>query len=258
MVKYADPAYFLHESVVLEVFLLDGRQSRAQFVGGDERNDIAVIKIELDKLPVAEMGDSSLLEIGEPVVAIGNPLGMEFAGSVTTGVVSALNRSLMINDTYLELIQTDAAINPGNSGGALVNSRGQVIGINSVKVAVHGVEGIGFAIPANDARNIAKQLIEHGRVVNRASFGIRGREITQVYARLLNTHTGFFVSEVQKDKSAYKAGIRKGDIIVAINGREVKSIKDIYRTEKNHTIGETVNLVIVRDEKRIALDILFL
>src|SRR5690606_4250378 len=135
-----------------------------------------VIKINLEDLPVAEPGDSSLLRIGDRVVAIGNPLGMQFAGSVTVGYVSALNRTIVIGDTYLELIQTDAAINPGNSGGALVNSKGQVIGVNSVKIAVEGVEGLGFAIPINDAWDIAKQLIAYGYVKDRASLGIRAAE----------------------------------------------------------------------------------
>lgn len=120
--------------------------AEAKFIGGDSKTDLAVIKIDMNGLPVAELGNSSELEVGELAVAIGNPLGLEFAGSVTIGVISALNRVIATDDKTLELIQTDAGINPGNSGGALVNSRGQVIGINSIKISVAGVDGLGFAI----------------------------------------------------------------------------------------------------------------
>lgn len=125
VVEYADPKNGASKNTVLEVFLPDNRQATAKFIGGDSRNDLAVIKIDLKNLPVAELGDSSQLEVGEPAIAIGNPLGMEFAGSVTVGVISALNRKVETEDKTLNLIQTDAAINPGNSGGALVNSRGR-------------------------------------------------------------------------------------------------------------------------------------
>lgn len=135
VVEYADPKSETSNNAALEVFLPDKRQAEAKFIGGDSINDLAVIKIDLTGLPVAELGDSSKLEVGDPVVAIGNPLGMEFAGSVTSGVISALNREVDTENTTMNLIQTDAAINPGNSGGALVNSQGQVIGINSIKIS---------------------------------------------------------------------------------------------------------------------------
>ena len=144
------------------VTLADGEKVEAKLVGADQQTDLAVLKIEADNLPVAVLGDSTKLRTGELVVAIGNPLGIEFARSVTMGVVSATERKLTIGDQQFNLIQTDAAINPGNSGGALVNSRGEVIGINSAKLVIEGVEGMGFAIPISEARPIIEELIEKG------------------------------------------------------------------------------------------------
>ena len=147
------------------VSLPDGKTYNGKVLGTDPNTDLAVVKIDADEeLPVAEFGDSDSLMVGEPAIAIGNPLGMEFRGSVTAGVISALNRSLDMGERRFRLIQTDAAINPGNSGGALVNADGQVIGINSAKIAASGVEGIGFAIPINEAKPILKELAEKGRI----------------------------------------------------------------------------------------------
>lgn len=147
----------------LVVSLPDGRTYPGRVLGTDPTTDLAVVKIDAkEDLPVAEFGDSDSLMVGEPAIAIGNPLGLEFRGSVTTGVISALNRSVDVGERNFKLIQTDAAINPGNSGGALVNADGQVIGINSAKVAVSGVEGIGFAIPINEAKPILEALAKMG------------------------------------------------------------------------------------------------
>ena len=167
VVQYADPKNSISKNTTLEVFLSDGRQAMAKFIGGDQKSDLAVIKIDLKNLPVAEFGDSDALEVGELAVAIGNPLGLEFQGSVTVGVISALNRTISIDDRTLNLIQTDAAINPGNSGGALLNSKGEVIGINTAKISLSGVEGLGFAIPINEAKPIVDQLIMFGYVKGR-------------------------------------------------------------------------------------------
>lgn len=140
------------------VSLTDGRSVKGKVLGADAATDLAVVKIDENNLPVADFGDSSTLQVGEPAIAIGNPLGLEFRGSVTAGVISALNRSIQLGERKFDLIQTDAAINPGNSGGALVNAEGEVVGINSAKIAVSGVEGIGFAIPINSAKPILDEL----------------------------------------------------------------------------------------------------
>jgi len=151
----------------------------AKIIGGDSRTDLAVIKIDQDNLPVAELGDSSQVKVGELAVAIGNPLGMEFAGSVTAGVISAVNRTIEVDGKNLNLIQTDAAINPGNSGGALVNSVGKVIGVNTIKMASTGVEGLGFAIPTNEVKPIMEQLIKYTYVKGRPQIGIGGVNIDE-------------------------------------------------------------------------------
>ena len=141
------------------VSLTDGRSVKGKVLGADAATDLAVVKIDENNLPVADFGDSSTLQVGEPAIAIGNPLGLEFRGSVTAGVISALNRSIQLGERKFDLIQTDAAINPGNSGGALVNAEGEVVGINSAKIAVSGVEGIGFAIPINSAKPIDRKSV---------------------------------------------------------------------------------------------------
>ncbi|MEG1875785.1 MAG: trypsin-like peptidase domain-containing protein, partial [Angelakisella sp.] len=168
----------------LEVVLADGTTYQAQSIGGDTHTDLAVLKIEATGLPAAEFGNSDQLQIGERVVAIGNPGGMQFASSLTVGYVSALNRSLTSGEVgySLECIQTDAAINPGNSGGALINSSGQVIGINSAKISATGFEGMGFSIPINDAMPIIKDILQNGKVTGRAMLGITAGEISATTA----------------------------------------------------------------------------
>ena len=205
VVSEADPRNRDYKNVTLEAFLPDKRQAKAKFVGGDPLNDLAVIKINLKQLPTAELGDSSRLKVGEQAVAIGNPLGLEFAGSVTAGVISALNRTVSVEDRTLNLIQTDAAINPGNSGGALVNSEGKVVGINTIKISVPGVEGLGFAIPINDAKPIVNQLIKYGYIKGRPLIGISGQEITESLADYYKLPVGIFIVRVEANSGADKA-----------------------------------------------------
>ncbi|NLX63828.1 MAG: trypsin-like serine protease [Clostridiaceae bacterium] len=257
VVEYADPKNSTSRNTTLEVFLPDDRQTKAIFIGGDSKTDLAVIKIDLDNLPVAELGDSSQLQVGELAVAIGNPLGLEFAGSVTAGVISALDRKVTTDDKILNLIQTDAAINPGNSGGALVNSSGQVIGINTIKISVTGVEGLGFAIPINDAKPIIDQLIMFGYVKGRPFIGITGREITEIISKQYGVPVGIFVMDVTSGSGADKAGIRPGDIIVSLADRNVKTMKDLDEIKKNYKAGDMVNVVVVREGTRLTLDLVF-
>lgn len=168
-------------------------------MGADAATDLAVVKIDENNLPVADFGDSSTLQVGEPAIAIGNPLGLEFRGSVTAGVISALNRSIQLGERKFDLIQTDAAINPGNSGGALVNAEGEVVGINSAKIAVSGVEGIGFAIPINSAKPILDELAKKGRVV-RPYIGasLVDKDIANRYGFDIDLHDGIFVRRFGK------------------------------------------------------------
>lgn len=257
VVSSADPKSGESNNTVLEVFLPDGREAKATFKGGDEKTDLAVIKIDLKNLPVAELGDSSELEVGELAVAIGNPLGMEFAGSVTVGVISALNRTVSMGDKTMNLIQTDAAINEGNSGGALLNSRGQVIGINSAKISASGVEGLGFAIPINDARPIVNQLIDFGYVRGRPFIGISGRVVTSVYAGYYNLPEGILITDVTSNSGAQKAGIKTGDVLISMDEKDIKSMADLDAVKKAHKPGDTVTVIVVRNGVRKTLKLTF-
>lgn len=257
VVSSADPKSGLSSKTVLEVFLPDGREAKATYKGGDVETDLAVIKINLKNLPIAELGDSSDLEVGELAVAIGNPLGMEFAGSVTVGVISALNRTIAMEDKTLNLIQTDAAINEGNSGGALLNSRGQVIGINSVKISASGVEGLGFAIPINDAKPIIDQLLTFGYVKGRPFIGISGREITTTYASYYGLPKGIYITEVTAGSGAEKAGIKAGDVLVGLGGKIIESMQDLDKVKEAFKPGDTTTAVVVRKEVKINLKLTF-
>lgn len=257
VVQYADPKNSLSKNTTLEVFLSDKTQAEAKFIGGDSKTDLAVIKIDKTKLPAAKLGDSDKLEVGELAVAIGNPLGLEFQGTVTVGVISALNRTISINDKTLNLIQTDAAINPGNSGGALVNGKGEVIGINTAKISISGVEGLGFAIPVNDAKPIIDQLIMFGYVKGRPSIGISGKDITEQLSRYYGLPVGIYITEVVSGSGAEKAGIQKGDVLVSLAGKTVRTMAELESIKENYKAGDTVKAVVVRNGKKITLNLTF-
>ncbi len=257
VVQYADPRNVNRQKVTMEVFLPDKRQAKAKFIGGDQLNDLAVVKIDLRNLPVADLGDSTKLNVGDLAVAIGNPLGLEFAGSVTSGVISALNRTVSVEDRTLDLIQTDAAINPGNSGGALVNSEGKVIGINTIKISVSGVEGLGFAIPINTAKPIVNQLIKYGYVKGRPLIGISGQEITEPLSRYYNLPVGIFIIAVTPGSGADKAGIRKKDIMISLAGKKVTNMQDVNRIKKGYKAGDTVDTKVVRGKNKLTLKLTF-
>ncbi|HEX2944830.1 MAG TPA: trypsin-like peptidase domain-containing protein [Clostridia bacterium] len=257
VVSYADPKSGSSARTILEVFLPDGRQAKATFKGGDSKTDLAVIKVNLNGLPVAELGDSSQLEVGELAVAIGNPLGMEFAGSVTVGVISALNRTVELDDRTMSLIQTDAAINEGNSGGALLNSQGQVIGINSVKIAASGVEGLGFAIPINDAKPIVDQLRTYGKVKGRPFIGISGSEVTDTYSSVYDLPVGIYIDTVTPGSGAEKAGLQSGDVIVAVGGKTIKTMSDLDKVKEAYKPGDKATFTIVRDGSKMNVSVTF-
>jgi serine protease Do len=257
VVQYADTKSGYGDSTTLEVFLPDGREAKAKFIGGDSTNDLAVLKIDLTGLSAVTLGDSSTLQVGEDVVAIGNPLGMEFAGSVTTGVVSALNREVETEISSMNLIQTDAAINPGNSGGALVNMQGQVIGINSSKISATGVEGLGFAIPINDAKPIVEALKQYGYVKGRPLIGISGQEITEALSQQYGLPMGIYITSVTQGSGASQAGITKGDVLTSLDGKDVKSMSDVDTIKKSHKAGDTVKAVIYRDGSKTDINITF-
>ena len=228
------------------VSLTDGRSVKGKVLGADVATDLAVVKIDVDEdLPVAKFGDSSTLQVGEPAIAIGNPLGLEFRGSVTVGVISALNRSIELGDRKFNLIQTDAAINPGNSGGALVNADGEVVGINSAKVAVSGVEGIGFAIPVNSAKPILDELAQHGRIA-RPYIGasLIDKDISARYGFDLDLHGG--IMKIVTGGPVYNAGMRPGDIILTFDGAKVETVPELRTKLAEKKVGDTVAIVVLR------------
>ena len=240
----------------LSVSMADGRTFTGKVVGVDQPTDLAVVKIDAEELPAAVLGDSDALLVGEPAIAIGNPLGLEFRGSVTVGVISALNRSIDIGERRFKLIQTDAAINPGNSGGALVNADGVVVGINSAKISVEGVEGIGFAIPTNTARPIIQSIIEKGKVV-RPYLGVSiiDQNTAPRYGYVLNIDKGVYVAAIAANGPAAKANIRQGDVIVKVGGKDANSLVDVRAAIDAQAIGDRVEVVLERDGKAVTVNV---
>lgn len=233
------------------VSLHDGKTYQGKVLGADAKTDLAVVKIEAkEDLPVAEFGDSNELMVGEPAIAIGNPLGLEFRGTVTAGVISALNRSIDLGERKFRLIQTDAAINPGNSGGALVNADGKVVGINSAKIAVSGVEGIGFAIPISEAKPVLDQLASKGKVA-RAYLGVSllDKEVAARYGLDIDLRGGIYVMKLQKNSPAWNAGIRPNDIIVKFNGTKVEKVADLKDMIEKAGVGTKVTVTVLRGDK---------
>lgn len=231
----------------VKVILSNKDEYSAKLVGRDSKTDLAVIKIDATDLPTAVLGNSSGVQVGELAVAIGNPLGQELAGSITIGVISAVNRTINVNGQEFTLLQTDAAINPGNSGGALVNAYGEVIGINSVKMAASGVEGLGFAIPTDIAKPVISDLIEHGYVQGRPLIGITGRNITADMSRYYRIPEGIYVIETEPFSGAERAGIKPGDVIIKCNGTAVKTVNELNEIRDQHKAGDTITLTISRN-----------
>lgn len=226
----------------------------ASIIGADSVTDIAVIKIQKEGLSAATFDDSNNLKVGKLVVAIGNPLGRELAGSITVGYVSALNRTLTSNGRTYKLLQTDAAINPGNSGGALVSSSGKVIGINTVKIGATDVEGIGFAIPSNIAKPIVDELIKNGKIV-RPYIGISGISLDDNMAKRYNLVKGVYVAKIESSSAAYNSGIKVGDVIVKIDDKEITTIEELNEIKNSKNVGDTVKITVYRDGKKIEINV---
>lgn len=241
-----------HQELI--VTLDEERSYPARLVGEDRSTDLAVLKIDALDLPVAVFGDSTDLKVGELAVAIGNPLGAEFARSVTAGVISALNREIQIEDIRLTLIQTDAAINPGNSGGALVNARGEVIGINSVKIATAQVEGMGFAIPISDAKPIIDELIDKG-YVSRPFLGIVGQVINEQQSQWYDLPVGIFITEVQPGGPAHQAGIRVEDVLIEMNDKPINNFDVLKEELDRHRVGDRVTVKLWREGEQRTIEV---
>jgi Do/DeqQ family serine protease len=242
------------KSSTITVALKDGREFKAQIIGADPDSDLAVLRISpKSDLPAIEMGNSDNLMIGETVIAIGNPFG--FSNTVTTGVISAKNRSVKVDDEfYHDFIQTDASINPGNSGGPLLNIYGELIGINTAIYAK--AQGIGFAIPINKARRIVTDLIKYGEVIP-AWIGITVQDLDAELAQYLKATAvkGVLVKKTEKSGPAFKAGIHEGDIIQSIGSRKILSQSEFNTAMSNVSAGEAINISIWRDGKTIDISV---
>lgn len=238
-------------SEAITVKLNDGKPYTAKLVGKDAQTDLAVIKIDAKNLKAATFGDSSKLEVGDTALAIGNPLGTE-NGSLTVGVISALNRVIAIENFSMNLIQTDAAVNPGNSGGALANIYGEVIGIVNAKTSAVGIEGLGYAIPINEAKTVVNLLRTKG-YVPRVVIGISIEDITKEIADKYGLPVGVYIESVTKGSPADKAGIKPRDVIIAIDGKPVSTSAELAAVRDKHKAGDVLNVRIVRQSKEMTL-----
>ncbi len=240
----------------ITVATIAGQKFPAKLVGADSRTDLAVLKVSSETaLPFAELGDSSLVRVGEMALAIGNPIREELAGTLTVGYISAINRTMEIDGKRMTMIQTDAAINPGNSGGALLNMRGQVIGINTAKSTGYDVEGLGFAIPINEAKPIITSIIEHGYVTGRVVIGIMGDTVTEAVAKAYNMPEGVYISQIVEGSGAQKAGLRGGDVVLACDGQEIATIDDINKIRDTHKVGETMSIQVDRNGQKLTFQV---
>lgn len=229
----------------ISVILNTGDEYVAKLVGADAKSDLAVLKIDKTGLPAATLGDSDKLQVGETAVAIGNPLGQEFAGSVTAGVISALNRTMTVDNKVYNLVQTDAAINPGNSGGALVNQYGEVIGINTIKLSQTGVEGIGFAIAISEAKPIINDLMNNGYVSGRPIVGIMVTE----------SRSGLTIDSIIEGSGAEAAGLKIGDLIVKADNKAVKTSAQLNEIRDKKSPNDILTLTIIRNGEVLNIDV---
>ena len=239
--------HVIENAQVIAVQTSDDRQFQASIIGSDEASDLAVLKVDATDLQPAEFGDSGKLAVGDRVVAIGDPLGAQLRGTMTSGIVSAINRDLEVNDRTMTLIQTDAALNNGNSGGPLINCYGQVIGINTMKLRSYystTAEGLGFAIPMAVAKPILEELMENGYVAGRPAIGISYDTLPLAFRIYYNLPEGVYISAVYDGSDAQAKGVAAGDIITAVNGTRVTSIDELNRVKNQFTAGDSITLTL--------------
>ena len=266
--KSDDRGYILTNNHVIEdannytVILSTGETVEAKLLGRDAYSDLAVLSIDKDKVPkVATIGDSDLVEVGNTVFTVGSPMGEEYSGSVTRGIISGKDRTIEVDDVVTKVIQTDASINPGNSGGPLVNLAGEVIGITSMKLASSEIEGMGFAIPINDVK-VYVQSLEKGEEINRPALGvslINATDTYRLYYYNINVSrsikSGVVVANVQSDSPAEKAGLQKGDIIIKIGDKDVANISKFKYYLYQYNVDDTIEVTFVRGSDRKTVNI---
>ena len=240
--------HVIEDATKIKVTLKNGENYEAKLVGSDSDNDTAIIKIEKTGLTPAIMGDSDTLKVGQTAIAIGNPLG-QLGGTVTTGIISALDREIDLGDTVMNLLQTNAAINPGNSGGALFNSKGELIGITIAKSSGSDVEGLGFAIPINDVKYVVNDILTYGYVRGKVQIGVHLLDVSNVYTAMMYgfNSTGVYVQNVVEGSSAEKAGLKAGDRIVSFGGNEVTNAESLKSMINKSKVGDNVEIGISRN-----------
>ena len=243
-------AHVVDKAVSIQIQLTDNRILAAQILGSDDISDLAVLRVDATDLTAAQFGDSASLRVGDSVVAIGDPLGAEFRGTYTDGIVSAINRDVDVNGHTMTLIQTNAALNSGNSGGPLINCYGQVIGINTMKISDFassaGVEGLGFAIPSATVSTIAQQLIDQGYVSGRPTLGLEGETLQIFYQHYYDLPSGLYITRVDRGSDAYDKGIRERDILISIDRRRVTTMNELKQALLERQVGDTVEVIIYR------------
>lgn len=242
--------HVIENATQITVQLTDDRLFSAGVVGRDPATDLAVLFIDADNLTAAEFGSSESLRVGDSVVAIGDPLGVKYRGSMTNGIISAINRNVTVNGRTMNLIQTNAALNSGNSGGPLINIYGQVIGINTMKIGAFadsaGVEGLGFAIPSAMVKDIVDQIIDQGYVSGRPDIGLQGESISIFYQRYYRLPAGLYITQVDPGSEAEQQGIQSGDILLRLDGTEIYTMDELNTALYNYNAGDTVTLIIYR------------
>ena len=262
-VIFSKAGYIVTNSHVVEharsvsVLLTDGREFPAAIVGTDTVSDLAVLYIDANQLTPAAFGNSDALRVGDAVAAIGDPLGVEFRGTMTNGIVSAINREVAVSGRNMTLIQTNTALNSGNSGGPLINCYGQVIGINTLKIGAFvdsaGVEGIGFAIPSTTVKEIVDQLVRQGYVSGRPLLGIECTEVSSYYQQFYRLPAGIRVVSLSEDGPAEAAGLHIGDILLGMDGFRVTTLDELNAQLYSHQVGDSVALTVYRGGKQLEL-----
>ncbi len=252
-------AHVVEDAQQIQVILCDDRSVTAQCMGMDTISDLAVLYIEADGLTAAEFGDSDALRVGDEVAAIGDPLGVELRGTMTDGIISAINRGLQVNGRTMSLLQTTAALNNGNSGGPLVNCYGQVIGINTMKIGDYasssGVEGLGFAIPISTVKGVVEQLATNGYVAGRPDLGLDGQMISIFYQHYYRLPSGMMITSVDEDSDAAVKGIKAGDILVYLAGERITDLDTYQQTVNGLEVGDEVSVMIYRSGMEYELNL---
>ena len=243
----------------IEVLLTNGQSYPARTIGADLVSDLAVLYIEATYLTAAEFGDSSSLRVGDAVVAIGDPLGVELRGTMTDGIVSAINRDISVSGRTMTLIQTNAALNPGNSGGPLINCFGQIIGINTMKIGdsmdSSGVEGLGFAIPSTTVKEVVDQLIRQGYVTGRPSLGLSTETVSGFLQMYYGLPKGVYITAVEANSDAAKKGLAVGDILLSLDGQRIADTETLNAILFAHNAGDTVEAVIYRSGSQYSVEL---